>query len=118
MKDKKRVLMISVTAIIVIIVIVGIVLACVAIKDYKIKSYYKEVETAACKYANEEKLTKNLCDNYQNLCNIKYDRLISSGKLNSSLKNPETGVMAKDNTKDYVEISWNNEKMECIHKEG
>ncbi len=118
MKDKKRVLMIGVTVIVVIIVVVGIVLACIATKEHKINNFYSVVESAACKYAKEENLSKNLCDNYQNLCKIKYDKLINRGLLDSSLENPETGVIVKDNTKDYVEISWNDGEMECIHKEG
>ena len=118
MKNKKRTLIILLVLIIVILIILGIVILFGGIRDREIKSFYKQIEETACDYAEGENLTEGLCDAYDNLCRVKYSTLISWGYLDENLENPLTHEKVSENTTNYVEITWEEDKMICTFKEG
>lgn len=118
MKNKKRVLLVLIILIGLIIIILSGILICGNLKEQKIKDYYKTIEAAACKLATEENYTESICEAFTGLCKIKYEKLISRDYIKNDLVNPETKIKTGDNTSSYVEITWNNDKMICTHKEG
>ena len=118
MKNKKRILIILLVLIIVILFVLGAVILFGGIKDKEIKRFYKQIEEITCDYAEGENLTESLCDAYDNLCRVKYSTLISWGYLDENLENPLTHEKVSENTADYVEITWKEDKMVCTFKEG
>ena len=69
-------------------------------------------------YAKEENITESLCYGFSNLCQVKFNTLISWGYLDENLENPLTHEKVSENTTSYVEISWKDNEMICTFKEG
>lgn len=118
MKNKKKVLTILLILIIIIASILIIVNFFGGMQAKKVEEYYKKIENAACKMASEEGYTKAICENFPNVCRIKYEKLINYDYLDKDLVNPIDGKKVEENTKNYVEVIWKDNKMVCKHREG
>lgn len=118
MKNKKRVLTILLTLIIIITIILAVVLIFGGIKTKEINDYHEKLENAACKLADDENYTEALCEGFEYLCNVKYERLIDKKYIKNNLKNPLNNKLVSEDTKSFVQISWKDGKMICTHKEG
>ncbi len=118
MKNKKRVLTILLILIVITAIILAIVLVCGGIKEKEIEKYHQTLEEAACKLANEENYTKEICEAYEYLCNVHTDKLIARDYIKSNLINPLTGKKASEDTKSYVKVVWKDSKVNCTYKEG
>lgn len=118
MKNKKRVLTIL---LVLICIILGILIIVTAVGGHYVKEQekFKDIlSKAACEFAEEENYTVELCNAYTSLCKVHYDKLIGKGKLDGNLKNPITKKRVSEDTKSYVEITWEKGKMICTPKEG
>lgn len=118
MKNKKRTLIILLVLIVIILIVLGIVIFVGGIRDKEVKNFYKQIEEITCEYAKEEKITESLCYGFSNLCQVKFNTLISWGYLDENLENPLTHEKVSENTTSYVEISWKDNEMICTFKEG
>lgn len=118
MKDKKRVLIILLILIVLITIILGIVLIFGGIRTKKITDYRERLESAACELATKENYTENICKAFPSLCIVHYDKLINSDYIDEDLKNPFNNKKVSEDTKSYIEITWQDNKMICTHKEG
>ena len=102
MKNKKRVLTILLILIAITTIILAIVLVFGGMRE-------KEIE---------ENYTKEICEGFDYLCKIHNDKLIARDYIKSNLKNPLTGKKASEDTKNYVEVTWKEDKIKCTYKEG
>lgn len=118
MKNKKRVLTILLALIIIITIILVVVLIFGGIKTKEINDYHEKLEKAACKLAEDENYTEALCEGFEYLCKVKYERLIDKKYIKNNLKNPLNNKLVSEDTKSFVQISWKDGKMICTHKEG
>lgn len=118
MKNKKRVLTILLILISIVTIILAIVLIFGGIREKEIEKYYQTLEDATCKLVKEENYTKEICEAYENLCNVHMDKLISREYISSNLINPLTGKKASEDTKSYVKVIWKDDKVYCTYKEG
>lgn len=118
MKNKKRVLTILLVLIISITIFLAIILIFGGIKSKQMDEYHKKLENYACQLAKDESYTEEICNGFEYLCKVKYEKLIDRGYINKDLKNPLTKKKISDDTKSYIEISWKDNKMICTHKEG
>ncbi len=104
--------------IITVAIILGIVLIFGGIKAKQYDDYKEELETSACKMAEEENYTEAICKGFENLCKVKFEKLVNNNYIKESLKNPLTNELAGNDSKSYIEITFNNNKMICDYKEG
>ncbi len=118
MKDKKRVLTILLVLIIVVATILCIVLFFGGSIVKKEQKYLEDMENAACKYATDENFTISICNAYNYLCKISYKKLIDAEYIDADATNPLSKVKASEDTKSYIQVSWEDGKMICKHKEG
>lgn len=118
MKNKKKVLIIIGTIIIILAIILGFVLILGGITNQKLEKFHLEVEEAACNYVNKEYNNPSLLEAYSYLTKIKFATLINAGYLDENLKNPLTKEKISENTLDYIEITYDNSKYKCTFKEG
>ena len=84
----------------------------------QINDYHEKLEKAACKLAEDENYTEALCEGFEYLCKVKYERLIDKKYIKNNLKNPLNNKLVSEDTKSFVQISWKDGKMICTHKEG
>lgn len=118
MKNKKRVLTILLILIIAISTFLAIVLVFGGMKSKQLDEYHEKLENYACKLANDENYTEEICNGFEYLCKVKYEKLIDRGYINKDLKNPLTKKKISDDTSSYIQITWKDGKMICTHKEG
>ena len=83
-----------------------------------IPCFVKAEETNNNTEIQEENITESLCYGFSNLCQVKFNTLISWGYLDENLENPLTHEKVSENTTSYVEISWKDNEMICTFKEG
>lgn len=118
MKNKKRVLTILLILIAITTIILAIVLVFGGMREKETEKYHETLEEAACKLAKDENYTKEICEGFDYLCKIHNDKLIARDYIKSNLKNPLTGKKASEDTKNYVEVTWKEDKIKCTYKEG
>lgn len=118
MKDKKRVLQIILITILIIATILAVVLIVGGLQNKKLIDYQTKLEAAACKMADEENYTEAICEGFENLCKVHFDKLINRDYIDGSLKNPITKKAISDDTKSYVQVKFKDENMVCTYKEG
>lgn len=77
-------------------------------KDKEIAEYKKEIEAAACTYAEINDITSN--------SNIKIKELIKSGLLSKELTNPNSNESVEKEEENTVKIEFSSEGIkECIY---
>lgn len=118
MKDKKRVLTVLFILIIVVACILLIVLVFGGIKSLQVNNYQSKLEQAACNMAEEEHYTETICEGFENLCHVHFDKLVSREYIDKDMKNPLTKVNAYADRNNYIDITWENDEMICTYKEG
>lgn len=118
MKNKKRVLVTLLVLIVVDASILAIVLVLGGLKDRKVNEFYENLETKACEMAQKERFTKELCESFDYLCKVKYEKLISLDYINANMKNPMTNKSVSEDTRSYIHVTFKDGKMVCEHKEG
>lgn len=96
----------------------GLVLILGGIKSKQLTKYKNTVNEAACTYAVDDNLTEALCSGFEKLCKVYFDKLIDREYLDADIINPITKEKVKNNTSDYVQITWENDRMMCNYKEG
>lgn len=118
MKNKKRVLITLLVLIIIDASTLAIILVLGGINDKKINEYYKNLETKTCEMAKKERFTKELCESFNYLCRVKYNKLITLDYIEPNLKNPITNKSVSEDTRSYIQVTFEDGKMVCEHKEG
>jgi len=118
MKNKKVILKILLVLIVLVAVALVVVIALGTIRDKNIKSYQTTLEEAACKAAEEEGYTKELCKAFTSLCNKRIMKLAEDGYVDVNLQNPITREYVIENTDDYVLIDITEDGYVCTYKEG
>lgn len=99
-------------------IILAVVLIFGGIKKKQLTNYHNTLEEATCKLARNENYTEAICEGFEYLCKVSYEKLINNGYISKDLKNPLSKKLASDDNKSYIEINWKSGKMTCTHKEG
>lgn len=86
-------------------------------KEKRYQEYVKTIEEAACVFAQSDKRTEGICEDFPKACNIKFSNLIDNGLIKKTLVNPNTEKSVVEDTKSYVVVSYTNGERKCEYKE-
>ena len=105
-------LIVTVALLAIISVVIGVSMSGMLSRqdDKELKNYQKEIEKAACAYAeaNNFKINENR--------SIDINTLISSGTLKKTINNPKSGKPITDYGTDEVKITWDNGEKTCSYE--
>ena len=118
MKDKKRVLKILMIMIIIFAIILAIVLVLGGFKAKQYEEYQNTLEQSACKMAEDENYTEAICEGFESLCKVHFDKLIIREYVDKNLKNPITHDFAANDKNSYINITFKNNQAICNYEEG
>ena len=118
MKDKKRVILIVLSLLILFVAItLVIILTLGGIAKKKENEYHHALETAAYKYARDYNITADIISAFPDKAIINLKTLVDLEYVKKSLTNEVKKINVYDDN-GYVLISWTNNQMICIYKEG
>lgn len=86
--------------------------------DKQYEDYKKDLENAACVYAEHNDLNATVCATNNEACTIKFSALISAGLISKNLTNPNTGKKVAEDTNSFVKIRWLDKEKKCEYKEA
>ena len=117
MKNKKKALTIVSILIIIFACLLTISFVYKMIRTKKFNSFKADIQEKTCDYIVDEKITRTICEEYPSYCKVYFKTLIAKNYIDSDLINPSNNKKVSDDTKNYVLVTWEDNKITCTYKE-